>query len=76
MSLYAFVVYRQRFSEPVRYDNTDFSTIVVKFPTVVYQLSLNKLQLNMDFYYLTGSDPCRWVIMIAKALGDQLNKKV
>ena len=30
----------------------------------------------MDFYYLAGSSPCRSVIMTAKALGVELNKKV
>ncbi|KAH8409860.1 hypothetical protein KR222_011014, partial [Zaprionus bogoriensis] len=30
---------------------------------------------NMDFYYLSGSAPCRSVIMTAKALGVELNKK-
>lgn len=29
----------------------------------------------MDFYYLSGSAPCRSVIMLAKALGVELNKK-
>ncbi|KAH8388420.1 hypothetical protein KR093_005984, partial [Drosophila rubida] len=31
---------------------------------------------DMDFYYLAGSAPCRSVIMTAKALGVELNKKV
>ncbi|XP_023170120.2 glutathione S-transferase 1-1-like [Drosophila hydei] len=30
--------------------------------------------LNMDFYYMPGSAPCRSVIMTAKALGVELNK--
>ncbi|KAM7359481.1 uncharacterized protein ACRADG_013004 [Cochliomyia hominivorax] len=33
-------------------------------------------QMNiMDFYYLPGSAPCRSIIMLAKALGIELNKK-
>ncbi|TDG48258.1 hypothetical protein AWZ03_005433 [Drosophila navojoa] len=30
----------------------------------------------MDFYYMPGSAPCRSVIMTAKALGVELNKKI
>ncbi|XP_068157670.1 glutathione S-transferase D2-like [Drosophila tropicalis] len=30
----------------------------------------------MDFYYVPGSAPCRSVIMVAKALGLELNKKL
>ncbi|XP_030573660.1 glutathione S-transferase D4-like [Drosophila novamexicana] len=30
---------------------------------------------HMDFYYMSGSAPCRSVIMTAKALGVELNKK-
>ncbi|KNC25052.1 hypothetical protein FF38_11870 [Lucilia cuprina] len=32
--------------------------------------------VNMDFYYLPGSAPCRSVLMTAKALGIELNKKL
>jgi len=32
--------------------------------------------LNMDFYYLPGSAPCRSVLMAAKAVGVELNLKV
>ncbi|KAH8357184.1 hypothetical protein KR084_008260, partial [Drosophila pseudotakahashii] len=31
---------------------------------------------NMDFYYMPGSGGCRTVIMVAKALGLELNKKL
>ncbi|KAH8331065.1 hypothetical protein KR067_011085, partial [Drosophila pandora] len=31
---------------------------------------------NMDFYYMPGSGGCRTVLMVAKALGLELNKKM
>ncbi|KAH8306487.1 hypothetical protein KR018_012675, partial [Drosophila ironensis] len=34
------------------------------------------LKANMDFYYMPGSGGCRTVLMVAKALGLELNKKL
>ncbi|XP_037728775.1 glutathione S-transferase D2 isoform X2 [Drosophila subpulchrella] len=35
-----------------------------------------KAFFNMDFYYMPGSSGCRTIIMVAKALGLELNKKL
>ncbi|XP_017120489.2 uncharacterized protein LOC108141556 [Drosophila elegans] len=43
----------------------------------VYIARFQQIKLKMaDFYYLPGSAPCRSVIMTAKAVGVELNKKL
>uniref|UniRef100_A0A1A9VFY4 Glutathione S-transferase 1-1 n=1 Tax=Glossina austeni TaxID=7395 RepID=A0A1A9VFY4_GLOAU len=44
--------------------------------TIITTMQHEKKFLTMDLYYLPGSAPCRAVIMTAKALGLQLNKKL